>query len=617
MIKKFTAVICLLIITAQLLSCSGTDGIGGGLSSVQGMPGVSSVPLTSNDNVVTTSPGTAGGTFVPNLAEPEIDESGVYVLTCAEDFLWLSDYVNGSELMTDTFSARLANDVDLSSIKNWTPIGADGSHMFKGVFDGCGFTVSGLKIGSKTESAGNYAALFGATLGGVIKNLNVRDFVIYGDTFAAAICASNGGIIENCEGDAKVYGLTNVGVICGFNSGTVYNCTSRGTVKGSENMIGGICGYLFNGKVEYCYNSANINGYIYVGGIVGYSEKGIIDNCTSWASVNAGFYVGGICGRSDSDNIYVYDEDILNLRNVSEENGEGGRITNCRNSGMVTASDTEAGGICGYSNAYIANCYNDAVIRAESLAAGIAAEAHNGAFYNVKNDGTVITGGGHAAGIVAITHAPVVLADNHGIVRSEMGRAAGIAVEIIENDIVSCLSSGSIKAVEMASGICCVAEGRIIGCASLSQITCESAADAYAILGALGIGDAEVKDCFYLKNSAHAATGNELDRSGCTQITDSDIYSGMLSYNLDKHVDDMTVCWGQDLTTDMNTMPELNSNGSKVFLVTKYSRCDMTGKTESVYSNTNKDIVPDHNFKNGKCSVCKITEDEFYGGQND
>ena len=77
----------------------------------------------------------------------------------------------------------LENDLDLSGIANWIPIGeyesnyefAPGewwAHAFKGYFDGQGHTIRGLRICKlHTDKSG----LFGAVANGEIANLNMED----------------------------------------------------------------------------------------------------------------------------------------------------------------------------------------------------------------------------------------------------------------------------------------------------------------------------------------------------------------------------------------------------------------------------------------------------------
>lgn len=77
----------------------------------------------------------------------------------------------------------LENDIDLSDIANWIPIGeyegpyefADGEwwrHAFKGILDGQGHTIRGLRI---TEIHTDKNGLFGTVANGIIRNLNMED----------------------------------------------------------------------------------------------------------------------------------------------------------------------------------------------------------------------------------------------------------------------------------------------------------------------------------------------------------------------------------------------------------------------------------------------------------
>ncbi len=610
MFKKLSAILCLLSILASLISCSDTDvnNNDGTLSFTESADKNYTFDASESPDILTT---TYIGTTMnsPELPMPEKDENGIFILSCADDFVWLSDYVNNhNDLLDSSFSARLANDVDLSNIKSWTPVGANRSCVFKGTFDGGNFTVSGLKMGSADVGAGDYAGLFGITLDGVIKNLNVRDFEIYGDNFVSGICASSGGVIQNCTADVKLYGKTNLGAICGFCSGSIEECTSLGTIEGSDNMIGGICGYLFNGSAKYCKNSSYVGGQNCVGGILGYCEKGVVENCDNSADISAVSYAGGICGRSDSDNVYAYFDELQAVKYIGEGSDESGKIIHCSNFGNVDASSMHAGGICGYSNSYIAHSQNSAEITAVSHAAGIAAESHNGAFFDISNTGSISAKEGYAAGIVAVTYSPVVLAMNIGETTSDGGRAAGIAVDVSNTDIVSCMSAGKVDGFDVASGICCLIQGRLIGCAILSLVSCDNKGGAFSLFAEAG-QNVEGVGLFCLNNTAPNVVPATKDGIKYTKITENDIKNGSLAFNLSQYVSgEETPFWGYNIEEKAD-YPILTYDISiKVYKVTKYSRCDKSGSTSSAFSNVDEDIVPEHNFRNGICRVCGAAE---------
>ena len=61
----------------------------------------------------------------------------------------------------------MSNDIDLSSIDNWTAIGKSSS-MFSGTFDGNGHVIKNLTINNPTS---DYQGLFGYASSGEIKNI--------------------------------------------------------------------------------------------------------------------------------------------------------------------------------------------------------------------------------------------------------------------------------------------------------------------------------------------------------------------------------------------------------------------------------------------------------------
>ena len=78
----------------------------------------------------------------------------------------------------------LLNDIDLSGLPEWTPIGAGKAtgtpsyntlvNPFTGVFNGQGFTISGIQWTFDAESEATHLhGLFGALKGATVKNLKL------------------------------------------------------------------------------------------------------------------------------------------------------------------------------------------------------------------------------------------------------------------------------------------------------------------------------------------------------------------------------------------------------------------------------------------------------------
>ncbi len=142
----------------------------------------------------------------------------------------------------------LENDLDLSGIANWDSIGEyEGPyefapaewwrHAFKGIFDGQGHTIKGLRI---TAPKGDKFGLFGTMADGEICNLTLEDSQL-------------------CFTAERPYGGPLVGIIKQDKGvAAVRNCTITGTVikvkttntEGTFHSFTGLCGGIWNGTLE-------------------------------------------------------------------------------------------------------------------------------------------------------------------------------------------------------------------------------------------------------------------------------------------------------------------------------------------------------------------------------
>lgn len=144
-----------------------------------------------------------------------------YQIADGAQLAYLANSVNGGESYADTYFVLTAN-IDLGN-KDWTPIansfsdallGGANYRIFAGNFDGKGYTISNVSIGSETTPFdSDVFGLFGATEG-KISNLNLDTVSIHGVAkitsigavigFAGGLVGYSGGYIENCH----VTGLT-------------------------------------------------------------------------------------------------------------------------------------------------------------------------------------------------------------------------------------------------------------------------------------------------------------------------------------------------------------------------------------------------------------------------
>lgn len=214
-----------------------------------------------------------------------------FEISTAEQLYNFSEFVNSGNSLKNKY-VELTNDIDMSSIKNFKPIGFEvNPFQFKGIFNGNGYAIKNLEIRRNDYSLfdENYLkydiALFGK-LGGKVENLIVEDSVF--DGYCTAVFA------RSSVNDKQL----------------IINCLSR-----NNKITGYRCGELiddFAGKIESCIalnnntkgkENSNIVGYRYTAPIMAASYT------NTFYAENNKFYL--------PNNIIYTDEMINNLNNNS------------------------------------------------------------------------------------------------------------------------------------------------------------------------------------------------------------------------------------------------------------------------------------------------------------
>ena len=249
--------------------------------------------------------------------------SGAYKIGSYDDLKEFARKVNGG---TTKANAILTADIDCGDAEDWVPIGIIGK-SYEGVFDGKGFTITGLSNKNVPESSTDdpsgenkkNAGLFGSVrgekndagefTGGIVKNVGLIGGYLEGIWTAGGIVGSNSGLISNCYSTATVVSGSNdatVGGIAGVSKGKIENCYNKGTVKvfiSNKNVsaiyyVGGVVGtQKEGGQVIYCYNTGLVEGtsenvkltetnYISAGGIAGNNSGGEIQYSDNAGVVN-------------------------------------------------------------------------------------------------------------------------------------------------------------------------------------------------------------------------------------------------------------------------------------------------------------------------------------------
>lgn len=243
----------------------------------------------------------------------------IYFISTVEQLRALATEVNSGT----TFSGmqiKLSNDIDLKS-EEWTPIGRK-DKAFQGTFDGCGYTISNLKIerGVNNSSSNADMGLFGFTSDGKVMNFTLYNaFVKAGIDVGAIAGTPYTSSYSNITlaGDVKVEGYSYVGGMFGKN---VYKGMENLTVRVNEGSyvkaesetyrtyVGGVIGFMGEGNIIISNVESNINvtgSTCDVGGITGIAHYGnTFENCICTGNVtlvnanDAGdqLEIGGIAG---------------------------------------------------------------------------------------------------------------------------------------------------------------------------------------------------------------------------------------------------------------------------------------------------------------------------------
>ena len=209
--------------------------------------------------IVLVTVGFALNTF--SATTPPQASDGYYELDSYEDLVWFQQYIDAGNV---NINARLTanivanenlldsnGDVQGKPKYTWTSIGR--SYKFNGIFDGAGYSISGLY----TYDTQNYCGLF-ARLNGTIKNLSIVDSYFesnrcyYVSTFAGITY----GDIENCYSSATVSGRSMCGGIAGVTDRKISNCLFNGKIT-TEDLPNAIC---YGDENTNCYYNENCGG---------------------------------------------------------------------------------------------------------------------------------------------------------------------------------------------------------------------------------------------------------------------------------------------------------------------------------------------------------------------
>ncbi|WP_410070579.1 GLUG motif-containing protein [Ruminococcus sp.] len=329
------------------------------------------------------------GSVAESFAGGKGTKDDPYQIATGSQLAYFAKRVNAEEYgekYADTYF-ELTEDIDLGG-KEWTPVGetvADlimGGHeyfVFSGNFDGNGYTIKNLTIGTETSPySGDVCGLFGAT-SGTIEDVVLENVSInyvggnhssgYGFRMGGALVGYSMGDIVNCTvigldmkagSDGSYVALNSIGGLVGIQDGgtTVSHSRVSGKIEEStkKGNVGGFVGTLAKGSsAKYCGADVSVevtgNGRgIAVGGFVGIGngvtiDETLIENCYATGNITGAEYAGGFVGNISGLNISnCYAKgDVSNcfvgasfLGTDAASNNYYGTVKNCYATGLVS-----------------------------------------------------------------------------------------------------------------------------------------------------------------------------------------------------------------------------------------------------------------------------------------
>ena len=384
------------------------------------------------------------GSVAESFAGGKGTKDDPYQIATGSQLAYFAKRVNAEEYgekYADTYF-ELTEDIDLGG-KEWTPVGetvADlimGGHeyfVFSGNFDGNGYTIKNLTIGTETSPySGDVCGLFGAT-SGTIEDVVLENVSInyvggnhssgYGFRMGGALVGYSMGDIVNCTvigldmkagSDGSYVALNSIGGLVGIQDGgtTVSHSRVSGKIEEStkKGNVGGFVGTLAKGSsAKYCGADVSVevtgNGRgIAVGGFVGIgngttADETLIENCYATGNITGAEYAGGFVGNISGLNISnCYAKgDVSNcfvgasfLGTDAASNNYYGTVKNCYATGLVSDISSSAYAFAmqdTMNRSTIQNCYyniQNTAKNTESAASLTIDDMKTDSFLNVLN----------------------------------------------------------------------------------------------------------------------------------------------------------------------------------------------------------------------------------------
>lgn len=324
--------------------------------------------------------------YARHLAKPMYAFANAGGIATAEDLVAFAAAVNAGESIVNWMNADgkvvLLNDIDMSSVTTWTPIGASvftwasnaltctSGKMFTGYFDGQGHSLKNFKMVCENSLAGAAWGLFGGLgAGAVVEN------IVFDETCSLELkstAPTDCGVVAGMVWDARVRNITN-------NASMTYS----GDASANKRVTMAVVGMAFaetdstvvskvvnNGKIVASDGGTTQNGgnAVHVAGILGFGTNHVsstdivaVEDCVNNADMESGTartsgivaacnrytHIRGCDNYGDNHNTHPKSGGAR-LGNITCITGAGSCIYDARNFGdlISTTSGAVGGVIC-------------------------------------------------------------------------------------------------------------------------------------------------------------------------------------------------------------------------------------------------------------------------------
>ena len=385
-----------------------------------------------------------------------------------------------------SFNYALKDDVSATGLTDYKPIASGDGETFTGVFDGRGFRIIGLDVGSdggKIDNAGIFTKIGES---GAVRDLRVYASDFYGSATAGAVAGivesgatvddvvTFGNRVQATGGASNVGGATGVegaaGGVAGVNYGTINHIDASDLVaaNGTNVTAGGLVGVNAGLLGEDFDTGTERPGDVTTSVVV--TDSGV----TTGSNGGGAHSLGGVVGVNTEDGKVtladsmgttsaLYAPDTYNVdKNTGGIAGVNyGTMISLYNESIVTGS-SNTGGVAGTNTGKMENAINATNVEGKNNTGGIVGE-NSGSITSGRNAGTV-TGGENVGGIVG-TNEEIDGEEDSGVLQKLSNAIAAIVTGVENVGGVAGSNSGTLK-VENAL----LNEGAVVGKTSVGGI---------------------------------------------------------------------------------------------------------------------------------------------------